>query len=113
MFPIVIVNPFLKWGINYTTWHIASKLGHKYIIMVVDYFTKWEEAMSTYSNDVIIVALFLLNHVIARFGVPKQIILTHASHLQNSMMSELSTCLWFVIGGFYSIGPSSLEFPNT
>ena len=44
--------------------------GHGYIIVAVDYFTKWAEAMPTYAEDGKTSALFLFNHVIARFGVP-------------------------------------------
>jgi hypothetical protein len=45
------VGPFTKWGIDFTTCHPVSARGHRYIIVVVDYFTKWVEAMSTFNND--------------------------------------------------------------
>ena len=48
----------------------TSAEGHGYIIVAMDYFTKWAEAMPTYAEDGNIATLFLLNHVIARFGVP-------------------------------------------
>ena len=44
--------------------------GHGYIIVAMDYFTKWSEAMATYAEDCKNAALFLFNHIIARFGVP-------------------------------------------
>ena len=47
LFPIIIVDPFTKWGINFTTCNPPSAANHKYIIVVVDYFTKWAEAMPT------------------------------------------------------------------
>jgi hypothetical protein len=58
----------------------TSIRGHGYIIVVVDYFTKWVEAMPTFSNDDKTVALFVFNHIIARFGVPKAIVIDHGSH---------------------------------
>ena len=58
----------------------TSTKGHGYIIVVVDYFTKWTEAMPTYLEDRKTSALFLFNHVIARFGVPQAIITDHGSH---------------------------------
>jgi hypothetical protein len=51
MFPVIIVGPFTKWGIEFTTCHLASAQGHRYIIVAVDYFTKWVEAMPTFNND--------------------------------------------------------------
>jgi hypothetical protein len=72
--PVVVVGPFAKWGIDFMTCKPSSTNGHGYIIMVVDYFTKWVEAMPTYSNDGTTTTLFIFNHIIARFGVPKTIV---------------------------------------
>ena len=63
--------------------------------MVVDYFTKWVEAMPIFSNDGNIVSLFMFNHIIAHFGVLKQIVIDHGSHFHNTVMMELSTSLGF------------------
>ena len=52
----------------------TSARGHGYIIVAVDYFTKWVEAMPTYVEDGNTSALFLFNHVIARFGFPHSIV---------------------------------------
>ena len=68
--PIVVVGPFAKWGIDFMTCNPTSTGGHGYIIVVVDYFTKWAEAMPTLDNTGETAALFFFNHVVARFGVP-------------------------------------------
>ena len=73
----------------------TSAGGHGYIIVAVDYFTKWVEAMPTYAEDGKTVTLFLFNHVIARFGVPQYIVTDHRSHFRNQMMVELSAKLGF------------------
>lgn len=91
MFLVITINPFAKWGIDFTTCHPTSALGHKYIIVAIDYFTKWAETMMTFSNDGKTAAGFTFNQIIARFGDPKQIVTNHGSHFQNSMMTELST----------------------
>jgi transposase InsO family protein len=64
--------------------------GHGYIIVAVDYFTKWAEAMPTFDNTGKTATLFLFNHVITRFGVPQAIITDRGSHFRNNMMSELT-----------------------
>ena len=51
--------------------------------------------MPTYVEDGNIVALFLLNHVIARFGVPQAIVTDRGSHFRNQMMAELGSKLGF------------------
>jgi hypothetical protein len=77
---VIAIGPFSKWGIN---------------IVAIDYFTKWVEAMPTYSNDAKTATLFIFNHIISHFGVPKSIVTDHGSHFFNIMMSKLSTLLHF------------------
>jgi hypothetical protein len=67
MFPVITVGPFTKWGIDYTTSNPPLARGHHCIIVSVDYFTKWVEAMLTFKYDGEIVDLFLFNQIIARF----------------------------------------------
>ena len=45
LFPVITIGPLTKWGIDYTTCNPPSTKGHKYIIVAVDYFTKWIKAM--------------------------------------------------------------------
>ena len=84
--PGVAVGPFSKWGIDFMHCRPTSAKGHGYIILAVDYFTKWDETMPTYSEDGKIVLLFLFNHIIARFRIPMAIMTDHGSHFQNKMM---------------------------
>lgn len=95
VFPVVTVDPFTKLGLDFMTCHPVSIRGHQYIIVVVDYFTKWAEAMSTFANDGETATLFVFNHVIAKFRVLKEIVTDHGSHFQNRMMSELASKLGF------------------
>eukprot|EP00253_Pinus_taeda_P028196 PITA_28196 len=64
--------------------------GHGYIIVVVDYFTKWVEVMPTLNNNGETAALFFFNHVVAQFGVSQAIVTDHGSHFRNHMMAELT-----------------------
>eukprot|EP00253_Pinus_taeda_P030098 PITA_30098 len=91
--PVVTVSPFSKWGIDYMTCNPRLAGGHGYIIIVVDYFTKWDEAMPTFSEDGHTAAQFLLNHVISWFGVPQAIVTDHGKHFRNHIMTKLMTQL--------------------
>ena len=66
--PIIVVGPFTKWGIDFMHCKPTLAEEHGYIIVAMDYFTKWDEAILTYAVDGKTAALFLFNHVIARFG---------------------------------------------
>eukprot|EP00253_Pinus_taeda_P015303 PITA_15303 len=91
--PIVTVGPFAKWGIDYVTCNPRSAGGHGFIIVAVDYFTKWVEVMPTLTEDGHTATQFLFNHVISRFGVPQAIVTDHGKHFRNHMMRELTTQL--------------------
>eukprot|EP00253_Pinus_taeda_P026958 PITA_26958 len=84
--PVVTISPFAKWGIDYVTCNPRSVEGHDYIIVAVNYFTKWAEVMPTLSEDGHTVAQFIFNHVISRFGVPQAIVTDHGKHFRNHMM---------------------------
>jgi hypothetical protein len=86
---VVSIGPFTKWGIDFMTCNPHSVRGHGYIIVAVDYFTKWAEAMPKFDNTGKTAALFIFNHIITRFGIPQAIITNHGSHFRNFMMSEL------------------------
>ena len=49
--PIITAIPFTKWGIDYMICNPHLVGGHGHIILAVDYFTKWAEAMPTYKDD--------------------------------------------------------------
>ena len=93
--PVIVASPFCKWGVNFMNCNPASSSNHKYIIMVVDYFTKWAEAMPTYDNIVETTTQFLFNHVIARFGVPKELVSNHEKQFENEVFKEVSHHLRF------------------
>jgi hypothetical protein len=90
MFSIITVGAFTKWGIDYTTCHPTSARGHHYIIVAVEYFTKWVKAMPTFKDDCKTTTLFLFNQIIARFDISREIVTNDGSHFQNKMMSELT-----------------------
>jgi len=67
--------------------------GHGYIIVAMDYFTKWVKATPTFNNTRKIATCFVFNHIITHFGVPQAIVTDHGTHFQNHMMVELMTKL--------------------
>jgi hypothetical protein len=52
--PIVAIGPFAKWGINFMQRKPTSFREHGYIIVVIDYFKKWVEAMLLFLMMVIL-----------------------------------------------------------
>ena len=81
--PVVAVGPFEKWGIDFMTCTPTLAGGHGYIIVAIDYFTKWAEAMPTFKADGKTATLFVFNQIITWFGVPQSIMTDNGSHFRN------------------------------
>ena len=81
LYSMIYPWPFLVWGIDVIE-RIAPKAlnGHEYILVVIDYFTKWVEATSYSVLKAKHVAQFIKNNIICWYGVPQEIISNNGSH---------------------------------
>ncbi|XP_028085965.1 uncharacterized protein LOC114286935 [Camellia sinensis] len=57
--------------------------GHEYILVAIDYFTKWVEAQSYDVLKAAHVAKFIRNNIIYQCGVPTEIISDNGSHFKK------------------------------
>ena len=76
LFLVIVVGPFTKWGVDYVTCNRVLAGGNKYIIVVVDYFTKWAEAMPTFKADGETTAFLCLTRSLLVFVFLKRFSLT-------------------------------------
>jgi hypothetical protein len=80
MFSFIFIGPFTKWDIDYTICHPNLARGDPYIIIAVEYFTKWFEDMPMFNNDGETTILFIFNQIVARLDIPKDIFIYQGSH---------------------------------
>ena len=71
--PIIVVEIFDVWGINFMGL-FPSSFENEYILLPVDYVSKWVEAIPTGTNVANVVVKFLRENIFARFGIPRAII---------------------------------------
>ncbi|KAE8685499.1 BTB/POZ domain-containing protein SETH6 [Hibiscus syriacus] len=69
--------------------------GHCFILVAIDYFTKWVEAASYTNIKRSTVCKFIKKEIVCRYGLPERIITDNALNLNNKMMTEL--CAQFKI----------------
>ena len=82
-------------GIKPTTSNV-----NRFILVAIDYFTKWVKAASFASITKNVVAWFIKHNLICRYGIPERIITDNGTNLKNAMITEL--CTQFKIKHHYS-----------
>ncbi|CAN6580925.1 unnamed protein product [Malus baccata var. baccata] len=85
---ILNVEIFDVWGIDFMG-PFSSSYGFTYILLAVDYVSKWVEAKATRTNDSKVVADFIRTNIFARFGMPRVIISDGGSHFCNRTIEAL------------------------
>ena len=63
--------------------------GYVYILLAVDYVSKWVEVKSTRTKDAKVVVDFVRCNLFCRFGVPKAIVIDQGTHFCNKSMLAL------------------------
>nr|CAN79110.1 hypothetical protein VITISV_001311 [Vitis vinifera] len=82
--------PFSVWGIDIIgKVSPKSSSGHEFILVAIDYFTKWVEAASYARLTSARVASFIRSHIICRYGVPHELISDRGVHFR----AEVDTLL--------------------
>ena len=69
--------------------HFPSSFGNLYILIAVDYVSKWVEAGTCPKNDANTVVGFLQRKILSRFGAPRTIINDAGSHFTNKVFDKL------------------------
>ena len=85
---ILMVQIFYVWGIDFMG-PFPSSFGNMYILLAVDYLSKWVEATTCPRNDVITVVRFIQRNILSRFGAPRTIISDEGSHFENKVFAKL------------------------
>ena len=86
--PILIIEIFDCWGIDFMG-PFPPSFGYLYILLSVDYVSKWVEAIPTRTNDHKVVLKFIKEHIFSRFGTPRSIISDGGPHFCNRSFENL------------------------
>ncbi|GJV54618.1 reverse transcriptase domain-containing protein [Tanacetum coccineum] len=84
---IQVCEIFDVWGIDFMG-PFPSSHGNKYILVAVDYLSKWVEAKALPTNDARVVVKFLKS-LFARFGTPRAIISDRGTHFCNDQFAKV------------------------
>uniref|UniRef100_A0A2N9F8I3 Integrase catalytic domain-containing protein n=1 Tax=Fagus sylvatica TaxID=28930 RepID=A0A2N9F8I3_FAGSY len=98
--PITSPWPFAQWGLDIMGPFPVGTKQAKFLVVAIDYFTKWVEAepLSTISENN--VKSFVWKAVICRFGIPRVLISDNGKQFDNGPFREL--CAQLNIKNHYS-----------
>ena len=83
---ILEVEIFYVWGIDFMG-PFPLSFGNLYILVAVDYPSKWVDAAALPINDARAVVNFLQKNIFSRFGTPRAIINDEGTHFCNKVFA--------------------------
>jgi transposase InsO family protein len=80
--------PFAQWDIDMVgKLHKSWPRGHVYLLVAIDKFTKWIEAIPVTSADAALVVNFI-NKIVFPFGIPNNIVTDNGSNFTSREFKE-------------------------
>ena len=73
LYPMPIVGVFERWHMDFLSMK-ETPAGYEYILLLIDSFSRWYEAIPTKLQDAQTVATILYNDIFTRYGVPREIV---------------------------------------
>ena len=85
---IILVQIFDVWELDFMG-PFPPSFGNLYILLVVDFVSKWVEAIACPKNDANTVVGFIQKNILGRFGAPRTILSDEGSHFANKLFAKL------------------------
>src|SRR6266540_3292655 len=87
---IPLTDIFERWGVDIVELLPITREGNRYIVVAMDYFSRWPEARSLKTVNVNKVVIFLYEEIICRFGVPRILQSDRGTHFVNELIQKLT-----------------------
>src|ERR1043166_6074679 len=87
---IVLTALFNRWGIDIVGPLPLSARKNKYIVVAVDYFSRWSEAKALKIANADSVAKFIYERIICRYETPSVIQTDQGTHFINQVIKQLT-----------------------
>ena len=85
---ILEVELFDVWGIDFMS-PFPPSYNNLYILVAVDYVSKWVEAIATSTNNAKVVIKFLKKDIFTRFGILRALLSDNGTHFCNKPLESI------------------------
>jgi hypothetical protein len=80
--------PLQRWGLDLLGPHPPAQGNLRYVVVAVEYFSKWIEAKPLATTTSVTVQKFFWQNIVCRFGVPKAIIVNNGTQFDAEAFKE-------------------------
>lgn len=101
--PIPPAWPFYRWGIDIVGPLPRAKGDLRFVIVAIEYFSRWIEAEAVARITSAAVQKFVWKNIICRFGIPKEIVCDNGKQFESEKFKDLCQGLHLKIN-FASVG---------
>ncbi|GJZ42546.1 reverse transcriptase domain-containing protein [Tanacetum coccineum] len=84
-------RPFYQWGMDILGPLTPARGGSKFVIVAIDYFTKWVEAKPLVNITCKEVIHFMMDNIICKYGLPKVIVTDNGAQLVSDPFKSWCT----------------------
>ena len=86
---IQVSRPWQLLGIDVMGPFKISKFGNKFIIVAIDHYTKYAEAIATSTFNGFVTAVFIFNQIICRYGMVEKILTDQGVNFESNLFKQL------------------------
>src|SRR6266540_2027830 len=87
---IPLTDIFKRWGVDIVRSLPITREENRYIVVVIDYFSRWPEARPLKAANANTVVTFLYEEIICRFGAPRILQSDRGIHFMNKLIQRLT-----------------------
>src|SRR6266542_1650100 len=87
---ISLTDIFERWEVDIVEPLPITREGNRYIVVAMDYFSRWPKAKSLKVANADTVAMFLYEEIICRFGALRTLQSDRGTHFVNELIQRLT-----------------------
>ena len=105
--PISSPWPFTQWGLDIIGPFLRATRNQRFVLVVVDYFTKWAEAEALANIRDVDVKKFVWRNIVTRFEVPESLVSNNGSQFDSKAFRKFYSNLGIKNRYFTPVYPQS------